>query len=183
MIVCEGRDDTARLREALDCDTIETHGFGITKETWAELEIAYKERGLIILTDPDHAGSEIRKRLKEKFPESKEAFIPRKKASSAGDIGVENASPEAVREALMKVRGSVQEESMEKREEISMADMEEAGLTGKPMSGKLREKLADALGIGYGNAKAMLKKMNALGITPGEFRNALRAVRDKEAEE
>ena len=52
----------------VDCDTIETHGFGITKETWAELEIAYKERGLIILTDPDHAGEQIRRMLTEKFP-------------------------------------------------------------------------------------------------------------------
>lgn len=55
-IVVEGRDDTAALRKVTDALIIETHGFGIKRETWELLEKAYREKGLIILTDPDFSG-------------------------------------------------------------------------------------------------------------------------------
>ena len=40
-IVVEGRDDTAALRKVTDALIIETHGFGIKRETWELLEKAY----------------------------------------------------------------------------------------------------------------------------------------------
>ena len=83
-IVVEGRDDTAVLKQVTDALIIETHGFGITKTTWELLEKAYKEKGLIILTDPDFSGEEIRKKIVKTFPESKHAYMPRKKATKKG---------------------------------------------------------------------------------------------------
>ena len=80
IIVVEGRDDTAAIKRALDADTIETHGFGIRKSTWELIEKAYNERGIIIFTDPDYSGNEIRRKLKAKFPEAKEAFLSRSQA-------------------------------------------------------------------------------------------------------
>ena len=59
IIVVEGRDDTAAIKRAVDANTIETHGFGIRKETWDLIEKAYNEKGIIIFTDPDFAGNEI----------------------------------------------------------------------------------------------------------------------------
>ncbi|MBR5489075.1 MAG: ribonuclease M5, partial [Firmicutes bacterium] len=41
IIVVEGRDDTAAIKRAVDANTIETHGFGIRKETWDLIEKAY----------------------------------------------------------------------------------------------------------------------------------------------
>ena len=102
-IVVEGRDDTAVLKQVTDALIIETHGFGIAKTTWELLEKAYKEKGLIILTDPDFSGEEIRKKIVKNFPESKHAYMPRKKATKKGDIGIENASPEDVKKVLEKV--------------------------------------------------------------------------------
>ena len=40
IIVVEGRDDTAAIRQAVDAVTIETHGFGIREETWQLIEKA-----------------------------------------------------------------------------------------------------------------------------------------------
>ena len=40
-IVVEGRDDTAAVKRAAECLVIETHGFGIKKETWNLIEKAY----------------------------------------------------------------------------------------------------------------------------------------------
>ena len=59
-IVVEGRDDTAVVNQITDTLIIETHGFGIARSTWELLEKAYREKGLIILTDPDFSGEEIR---------------------------------------------------------------------------------------------------------------------------
>ena len=68
-IIVEGRDDVTAVSEAVNALIIPTHGFGITAETWGVIAKAYEEKGLIILTDPDHAGEEIRRKLTEKFPE------------------------------------------------------------------------------------------------------------------
>ena len=104
IIVVEGRDDEAAVKRAVEAETIATHGFGIRQETFTRIEKAYKERGIIIFTDPDFAGEKIRKRLSERFPEGKHAFLPREEALKDGDVGIENANPESIREALNKAK-------------------------------------------------------------------------------
>lgn len=106
IIVVEGRDDTAAIRRSVDGETIETHGFGIREETWVLLERAYEKRGLIVFTDPDTAGEQIRKRIMERFPGAKQAFLTRDEAAKAGDIGIENASPESIERALSMARST-----------------------------------------------------------------------------
>ena len=82
-IIVEGRDDAAVLHQVTDALIIETHGFGIKKSTWDLMQKAHSEKGLIILTDPDFSGEEIRKRISKVFPDSKHAYMPRKKATKA----------------------------------------------------------------------------------------------------
>lgn len=168
-IVVEGRDDTAVLNKVTDTLIIETHGFGIAKSTWELLEKAYKEKGLIILTDPDFSGEEIRKRLVKAFPESKHAYMPRKKAIKKGDIGIENATPEDVKKVLEMV--CTVKNSDEQTFELK--DLDEAGLIGTKEAKELREKVGAILGIGYGNGNAMLKKLNNFGISKEEFAKAV----------
>ncbi|MDD6154221.1 MAG: ribonuclease M5 [Eubacteriales bacterium] len=175
VIVVEGRDDTARVTQAVNVDTIETHGFGMAPSMWKEIDKAYEERGIIILTDPDHAGSLIRKKLKERYPEAKEAFMPREEARRGNNIGVENASAESIRKALAKVKTPASAPA----ELYTMEDLEEAGLTGGPGSRERRAALADALGIAYGNAKALLNKLNGYQIKREEYYGALRSISDQ----
>lgn len=172
IIVVEGRDDTAAIQKSVDAVTIETHGYGITKDTWSLLEKAYHEKGLIVFTDPDHAGEQIRKRLLEKFPHAKEAFLDRSDAQRAGDIGIENAAPESIREALEKARYSIEEET----EVFTMEDLRQAGLAGNADAAGRRQKLGKALGIGWGNSKRFLQKLNKFGITKAELDKALQEI-------
>ncbi|MCR5481348.1 MAG: ribonuclease M5 [Clostridia bacterium] len=169
IIVVEGRDDTAAIKRALDAQTIETHGFGIRKETWQLIAEAYNRTGIIVFTDPDFAGNEIRKRIIEKFPDALEAFLDRKDAEKQGDIGIENAEPEAILEALSKAHASI----CEKREIFSMEDMHRYGLTGAGDSSKRRAALGKLLGIGTGNTGAFLKKLNRFGIEKEELEKNL----------
>ena len=69
IVIVEGRDDQSAVLAAVDCQLIVTHGFGIRAETWKRIQRAAEGPGIIVFTDPDHAGEEIRRRITEKFPD------------------------------------------------------------------------------------------------------------------
>ena len=167
IIIVEGRDDTAALKRALDCETIETHGYGISKETWETIDLAYKNRGIIVFTDPDRAGEKIRKMITEKYPDAKEAFLTIPDAVKDGDIGVENASPDAIKAAVNRVASRC-----DATDEFSYSDLVANGLTGAGSKIK-RQKVGRLLGIGYGNGNAFLNKLNRYGIKREDFNNAV----------
>ena len=174
-IVVEGRDDTAAVKRAAETLIIETHGFGIKKETWNIIKKAYENQGIIILTDPDFSGEEIRRKLKERFPDAKQAFLSRKDAMKKDDIGIENAKPEAIVEALSKAHCTVHSGDGMFTEE----DIYEAGLTGRQDSRQRRAEVGRLLGIGGGNAKALLSKLNSFSITREEFDETIRTIDNK----
>ena len=175
IIVVEGRDDTAAINRAVDAQTIETHGYGIRRETWELIDKAYGDPnlGIIIFTDPDHAGNEIRRRVRERCPGAKEAFLTKADASKDGDIGIENAAPEAIIEALSKVAEATPMGVEKHLPEFTKEDLIKNGLSGASDSAEMREALGKALGIGTGNSGAFLKKLNYFGITREAFNEAL----------
>lgn len=174
IIVVEGRDDTLAVSRAVDAITVETHGFGMSEEMWEVLDKAYKERGLIVLTDPDHGGRSIRNKIMERFPDSKEAFITVEKASKKGDVGIENAAPDDILEALEKARaGIARTTSKDVKTNYDMNMLAEWGLVGEKGSRKRRELFCDKLGIGYSNARALIKKLNLYEIDLREIKAVL----------
>ena len=60
IIVVEGRDDISAVKAAVDAEIIQVNGFAVRKkENIDRIRVAEKNRGIIILTDPDYAGNEI----------------------------------------------------------------------------------------------------------------------------
>ncbi len=189
IIVVEGRDDTNSIKRAVEAATIETHGFGIRPETWKLIEKAVATRGIIIFTDPDHAGEEIRRRVLKRFPGSKEAFLHREEARQGSDIGVENAAPEAIIRALQKARVRQPQGPEEKKhayseevqvsgyatkqEPFTLGDLGAYGLVGGPGAKEGRAAIGARLGIGYGNSTTFVRKLNEYGITREEFHDAV----------
>ena len=165
VIIVEGRDDESAVKRALECEVIITRGYGISKSTLDLIEQAYYRKGIIIFTDPDHAGEQIRKRLSQRFPKALHAYLPRQEAEKAGDIGIENATSESILRALSKVRTTKKED----RPLFSSEDMAACGLVGTDNASVLRDRMGSALGIGYGNAKVFLKRLNHYDITKEEF--------------
>lgn len=168
VIVVEGRDDIDAVKRAVDAELIATSGFGIREETIERIKSAAKRNGVIIFTDPDHAGERIRKIIASRVPGCKHAFLPREYAIKDGDIGIENASPESIRDALSKVKTELDE----KREEFTVRDLFQNGLEGSSDAVKRRDFVGKELGIGYGNAKRFLSRLNRYGITREEFEAA-----------
>ena len=171
ILVVEGRDDTAAIKKSVDAITIETHGYGITNKTWKLMEEAYKGSGIIVFTDPDHAGEQIRRRILERFPQAQQAFLDRKSATKKGDVGIENADPESIREALRKAHCSFYAKPA--APVFLQEDLLHAGLIGQADSAARREKLGRILGIGYGNGKVMLQRLNSFGIERDAFEKAI----------
>ena len=178
VIIVEGRDDIDAVQKAVKADIIATHGYGISAATIERIRSAYEKRGIIILTDPDRAGLVIRRRLTEMFPEALQAHISKQEAISDGDIGVENADPEVIRLAVEAAGRALTEASSE----FTPADMSYYGLTGAPFSRLLRDKLGRRLGIGYGNAKAFLKRLNGHGISRSDLEKEVGDILKNEGE-
>ena len=157
VIVVEGKSDIQRIAQAVEADCIATEGFTLRKGVIDMIRVAYEKRGIIILTDPDTAGERIRRVLTKKFPNAQHAFVPRDEAFANDDIGIEQASPD----------------SLESSNEFTMVDLVRHGLSGMPGSAARRAVIGAKLGIGYGNGKQFLYRLNHYGITRDAYEEAV----------
>ena len=169
VLVVEGKMDVVAIDKAVEADCIITEGFNLKPQALDSIAKAYQKRGIIIMTDPDSAGERIRRFLTKRFPEAKHAFIPKEDATANNDIGIEQASPEAIRTALAKVRTM----DWEPTNNFTGADLLKAGISGSPAASEKRAKLGAVLGIGYANAKTFLQRLNHYGITRQDFQHAV----------
>ncbi len=195
-IIVEGRDDVDAVSKACDALIIPTHGFGITGRTWELMQKAYEEIGVIILTDPDHAGEDIRRRLTERFPDAIQCYMAREDAEVPGDIGIENARPEAIRAAIERalqlheasgrgtgVKGAESSETDYASRadngyrEVTTRDLAELGLSGTEGASELRNAVTRELGIGYCNAKTLITRLRGFGIGYDELATTVRRLR------
>ena len=178
----EGRDDVDAVSKAVDALIIPTHGFGITAETWALIDKAYHEKGLIILTDPDFSGEEIRRKLTAKFPDAVQAYVAQDKATKDDDIGIENACPEDILAAIEQALSNNAKRIAKHTEshdyiEVTTTDLVELGLSGSNGASELREKVCAKLGIGYGNSKALVRKLALWGIGYRELEQTIQEIK------
>lgn len=170
IIVVEGKDDISAVKKAVDAEVFQVNGHAVKKNKTIELlKIPYEKKGLIILTDPDYAGEQIRKFLNQNFPKAKNAYVPRKDSLKDGDIGIENASPEDIIKALDNAKCNYEDENIKTFTFDLLIDY---NLIGQKNSFELREKLGAELGIGYSNGKQFLSKLNKYNISLEEFKKA-----------
>lgn len=172
VIVVEGRDDIDAVKKAVDAEMIATGGFGINKRVIDRIKEAQKRKGVIVLTDPDFAGEKIRSIISKRVKGIKHAYIAQEDGIKGDDIGVENATPEVILRALNEAKVTLEQ----KNEEYSMEDMFFFKLTADAKAKERRLKLGKELGIGYGNAKQMVSRLNNYGIDKDEFVKAMKKV-------
>ena len=181
VIVVEGRYDKNTLSQVVDAVIIETSGFGVfnDKEKQQLLRTLAQKRGMIVFTDSDGAGFVIRNFIKGCVDPKylKHAYIPdvygkeRRKAkySKEGKLGVEGMKPQVLLDALIRAGATVDGESVDKKTEISKADMYAMGLSGRADSSKKRAELLKHLQLPERmTADGLLQVLNAL-MTREEF--------------
>lgn len=169
VLVVEGRRDTQRIKEAVDADTIETGGSSLGENVLKRIERAQKERGVIIFTDPDLPGDKIRSIINERIPGCKNAYLLKKQAKTAKKVGIEHASLEVIREALMHVAEAYEEEN----QSLTFDEFVDCGLMGRSDSKQRRSLLAEKFYIGQANGKTCFKRLNSMRITKQEIQQVL----------
>ena len=177
VLVVEGRYDAARLRELVEGTVITTGGFGIfhQREKIALLRRLAAERGLVILTDSDAAGFQIRGFLKGAIPPEQmvQVYIPdvpgkeRRKAhpSKEGKLGVEGMSQSVLEKALRQAGATILDEEAASKlpPPLTKADLYACGLTGGEGSREKRQRLLKSLNLPeHLSPNAMLPVLSAL---------------------
>lgn len=176
VIVVEGRDDITVVKAAVDAEVIATRGFGYNKKFKKNLKTIAEKRGIIVLTDPDYAGEQIRKDISQGIENCKHAFLPQNLAIKGDNIGVENATAQDIRDAIAKARPI----QVEATQEFTKIELLNHGFIGGKESKDRREELGRILGIGYSNSKQLLNRLNNFGITREEFDEAVERIEKNE---
>jgi len=173
LIVVEGKNDAHAVRLALgEVDVIWTDGYGLTKIKLDYIAEVAKRQGVIVFTDPDTVGEQIRNRIRGYVPQAKHVYLTRKVATKQGDIGVENAALEEIRRAFSHIK----QDRGTPGQTFTIEDLVITGLVGSARASENRLALGQKLGIGDSNAKQFLHRLNRFGISREEFFQAVEEV-------
>lgn len=175
IIVVEGRDDITAVRSAVQAEVVQTRGYSYGKKLVEILKLAQKNRGVIVLTDPDYMGEKIRRDLSKRVPGIKHAFIATDQALKGENIGVENAAPEVILDALERAHATL----VDKEDAFTEKDLRTWGLLGGADANERRKELGKVLHIGQCNGKQFLKRLNAFGISRQEMEEKVRELDGK----
>ena len=148
-IIVEGRYDKSSLSGFIDANIITTGGFSIFNDKEKQLLLRrLSENGVIILTDSDGGGKQIRKFLVSILPADKihNLYIPKiqgkesrkRKSSAAGTLGVEGMDKEVILRLLSPF--SIEGVSRFERQ-ITKADLFSDKLTGCDNASENRKKI------------------------------------------
>lgn len=182
VIVVEGKDDTKQIKKAVDADTYETNGSALNAADLARLRKLQASRGLIVFTDPDFNGERLRKIISAAVPGVKHAFIERRQGVphlAHGSLGVEHAAPAVIKAAL----AHLYTQAVTEPDVYTQRDLQAAGLVGSSQARKRRERLGQLLGIGYGNGKQLVHRLNMFQISPNQFAAVVEQIKREENDE
>lgn len=169
VIVVEGVSDMNRLSTLVDADFVICNGSAVSEETLEYIAELAKVRFVLVLTDPDFPGKQIRNKIAQRVPSVRHAYIDRAKAVKGKKLGV----AECEKEELLRALKEYVNDPCKTNPSLTMQDMIELGLTGSAHARGKRERLVRRFHIGYGNAKAVLKQLNMLGISREQVKECL----------
>lgn len=180
-VIVEGRYDKLKLSNILDTLIIETNGFGIYKdrEKLNFIRRLAKERGIIVLTDSDHSGFQIRNYISSGIPQDriKHIYIPdiygkekrKSQPSKEGKLGVEGMSESLLKELFEKE--NVKSTVSENKSPVTNFDLFELGISGTPNAKQNKKKLLEILDLPeFLSTNSLLSYINS-SMTKEEFYN------------
>lgn len=171
VVVVEGKYDKITLSDYIDAIIITTDGFSVFKDKEKQRLISYcaNKNGIVIITDSDSAGMQIRAFLKNicKSDNITNVYIPqiigkerrKKTPSKEGFLGVEGMTEEIIKNAL--IRSGVN--SCDNKRLITKKDLFLFGLSGRDNSSKKRESFLKFSGLPLGlSGNGFLDAVNAI---------------------
>ncbi len=165
VIVVEGKTDTQLLKKYFEVDTIETGGSAINQNVLEYIRTISKTRDIIVMTDPDYPGMQIRNAITKIVPNCKHAFVKKENAIKNHKVGVAEASKAAIMEALENVVTF-----KENNQSISWNEFIDLNIIGNK---ERRLTVYRAFHLGYGNVKTLFKRLNLAGISYKQVKEIL----------
>ena len=186
-IIVEGKYDKNTLSQIFDAHIVTLGGFAVfnSKEKQQFLRRLAKD-GIILLTDSDGGGRQIRSFLLGILPPEKvkNAYIPklegkekRKRApSKQGLLGVEGMTPDVLKKVLLPFTedgGRDKLNAPKSQKEVTNLDFYNDGIAGREGASERRAALCLALGLPHDlTPKALLEAVNML-VGYSEYKEAL----------
>lgn len=159
VVLVEGRYDAAGLAGFVDALILTTDGFGIyrDKPLQALLRTLGKKQGILLLTDPDAAGFQIRNFVTNLVGEQyvRQAYVPalpgkeprKARPGKEGLLGVEGIPAELLYRALLEAGAVPRAARAAGNRPITYADLYTWGLSGTAGSAGSRRALLQRLGL------------------------------------
>lgn len=178
-VIVEGRYDKIKLSNILDAFIIETNGFAIfkDKQKLSFIKKLANDRGIVVLTDSDHAGFMIRNYISSAIPKDKiiDVYIPdiygkekrKSEPSKEGKLGVEGMTSDVLLSALEKA--GVNSSKYENSNPVTNYDLYELGLSGTSNAKQNKKKLLAKLDLPeFLSTNSLLSCINNM-MTKDEF--------------
>lgn len=188
VVIVEGKYDKIKLENILDTLIIQTNGFSIRKDK-EKLKFIKKmalERGILVLTDSDHAGFMIRSYLSSAVPKDKikHAYIPdvfgkekrKDKYSKEGKIGVEGIDSVTILDSLEKA-GVFCAQAENSGQKITNADLFNDGFSGGANSKTRKKELLQELDLPeFLSTNSLLQVINST-ITHDDYKRIVEKIK------
>ena len=165
VIVVEGTSDSAFLSSFIDSLFVETNGYQLPKQEIEFLKALPKEKKIIVLTDSDEAGKQIRNKLNNQLNGVINVSVDINLCNKNNKHGVaecdKNEIINILKEYLTKEQRNCQQ--------LTTNDIIGLGINTK----NKREYLCSKLNLGICNNKTMIKRMNLLKISKDDIKNTM----------
>ncbi|MDR3313190.1 MAG: DUF4093 domain-containing protein [Oscillospiraceae bacterium] len=186
-VLVEGKYDAIRLASLVDAVILRCDGFHIfnDREKRALLRRLAERRGLILLTDSDAAGFQIRSYLRSFLPKEQltQVYIPdiygkekRKAApSKEGKLGVEGMDTKTLLAAFERA-GVLQDPAAAPETPLKKLDLYRDGFSGKPGSRERLRALLRALALPERLTANNLAELLCACVSAEEYHAAVQAI-------
>ena len=173
VFVVEGKNDIKVVKSVFpESICIKTNGLGINKETIDQIKSLEKDNEIIVITDPDSAGTKIRNIILTEIPSASFLDLPKVKCIKKHKVGLENLSKADFLKILET--GKLLNRTVLRCNNFSLLDLVELRLTG-PESIENKNKLHSLLGIYHFNTKQLLNFLNNSNYSKQQLKEVLNA--------
>ena len=179
-IIVEGKYDKIKLDSILDADVFTTGGFSLFKRgDRLDFFRRISERGVIVLTDSDGAGTLIRSHISSAVPKEKiyQLYTPKihgkekrkTHASAEGTLGVEGIDADILRELF---RPFADGNTPAHGEKITKSDLYEAGMSGGTGAAERRARFCSHVSLPDGTDLSQAFTAEIMSYEPESYYSA-----------
>ncbi|MCQ2802822.1 MAG: toprim domain-containing protein [Bacilli bacterium] len=161
VIVVEGKTDVSYLSAFINSYFFVTNGYDINDEKIQFLKLVSSVKKIIILTDPDEAGKNIREKIKNQINSAVVVEIEKNSRKNYMKSGVAESNISYIINALnpFKTTNEIVKYNYNLSNLISLDENPE----------NIRKKIITKYRLINGNNKSLENQLNMLGIKPGEI--------------